>query len=202
MSRSLSRRSAASAVALLAIVPAAPLWAAEPPQLTTEDEIAIRGTILAWNPDTRMMVLESPERDTLAYRVVPTMRPSGQNVLDMLKPGMQVDVRYYRIVDFLVAKTTPQVTARAKALLAETAEAPGLAGTNQRVKLWHVDGMVVRVDLAAKKIEIVEPNGGMIYRTPWIKRPAGQAVLKELKPGDLVTLVFSERTIFEIKPVY
>lgn len=176
--------------------------AAEPPQLGSEDEIAIRGTILAWNAATRMIVIESPERDTLAYRVLPTMRQSGQNVLGMLKPGLQVDIRYYRIVDTLAARTSPEVMAQAKAMLADPAQAPGVAGTNQRVKLWDIQGMVVLADLAAKKIDVVQPSGGMIYRTPWIKSAAGQALLKELKPGDFVTLVFSERTIFDLRPVY
>lgn len=177
--------------------------AAEPPQLTTEDEIAIRGTVVTWDPASRTIVIESPERDTLSYRVLPsfTSRNSG-DILAKLKPDLPVDIRYYRIIDVLVAKTTPEVSAQAKAMLADPAQAPGIFGTNQRVKLWEAQGMVVRVDLRAKKVEIVDPNGGMIYRTPWVKSAKGQAVLADLKPGDNVTMVFSERTIFDIKPLY
>jgi Cu/Ag efflux protein CusF len=74
-------------------------------------------------------------------------------------------------------------------------------GTNVRVRLWAISGTVVRTDLAAKKIDLTDSNGGMVYRTPWIKSAGGQAVLATLKPGDKVTLVFSERTAFEIVPI-
>jgi hypothetical protein len=70
-----------------------------------------------------------------------------------------------------------------------------------RAKLWSVSGIVVRTDLPAKKSEVVNPEGGLVYRTPWIKSASGQATLAELKPGDKVTMVFSERLAFEITPV-
>jgi hypothetical protein len=175
--------------------------AAEVTQLTKDDEIAIRGKITAWNPADRMVVIESRERDTLAYRVLPTMTPSG-NTLERLRPGLTVDIRYYRTVDCLVEKTTPDISAFAGVMMADPAQGPGILGANLRVKLWKMEGMVVRTDLEAKKIDVVDSSGGMIHRTPWIKSEHGQAVLKELKPGDMVTLIFSERTVFEIKPVY
>jgi hypothetical protein len=61
--------------------------------------------------------------------------------------------------------------------------------------------MVVRTDMEAKKVEIVDPNSGEIIRSPWIKTPEGQAELEKFKPGDMVTMVFSERSAFEITPV-
>jgi hypothetical protein len=70
-----------------------------------------------------------------------------------------------------------------------------------RARLWALSGTVVRTDLAAKKMDIVVSNGGTPYRTPWIKSSKGQSVLATLKPGDKVTLVFSERTAFEVVPI-
>jgi hypothetical protein len=200
-------RSTLALVGLLSVGAAAAVATSRPsaadtlPQLTKDDEIAIRGTVLTWDPASRTVVIESPERDTLSYRVLPTMTTSG-DMVNKLKPDLPVDIRYYRIIDVLVAKTTPEVSAQAKALLADPAQAPGILNTNLRVKLWQVQGMVVRTDLQAKKIDIVDPNGGAIYRTPWIKSAKGQAVLAELKPGDMATLVFTERTAFEVTPVY
>jgi hypothetical protein len=183
------------ALAAPSVVPR-PSAAADSPQLTSKDEIAIRGTVLSVDPATRTVVIESSERDTLSYR-------ASDRVTNFrsLKPGMLVDVRYYRVMDYLVARTTPEVTARVNDMLSDPAKAPGVAGTQMRAKLWSVSGIVVRTDLPAKKAEVVNPEGGLVYRTPWIKSASGQATLAELKPGDKVTMVFSERLAFEITPV-
>ena len=63
-----------------------------------------------------------------------------------------------------------------------------------------MQGMVVRTDLPAKKVEIVASDG-MVLLSPWIKTPEGMAELEKFKPGDMVTMVFSERSAFEITPV-
>lgn len=170
--------------------------------LTKDDEIAIRGDVVAADPKTRMIVVDSPERDTLGYRVLPTMGASSAgDTFPRLRPGVTVDMRYYRIVDVLVAKSSPEVDNQAQAMLTDPAKAPGILNTSTKVKLWKIQGMVVRTDLAAKKIEVVDPQGGMVYRTPWIKSKEGQATLATLKPGDLVTCVFTERTAFEVVPI-
>jgi len=176
--------------------------AANAADLTREDEIAIRGDIVTADSKTRMIVLESPERDTLGYRVLPTMGASSAgDTFPRLRPGVTVDMRYYRIVDVLVAKSSPEVDQKAQAMLTDPAQAPGILDTGTKVKLWKVQGMVVRTDLAAKKMDVVDPQGGMIYRTPWIKSKEGQAALAALKPGDMVTCIFTERTAFEVVPI-
>lgn len=173
-----------------------PSAAADSPQLTRNDEITIRGSILSIDPATRTVVIQSPERDTLSYR-------ASDRVTNFrsLKPDMIVDVRYYRVMDYLVAKTTPEVTAQVNDMLSDPAKSPGIAGTEMRARLWSVSGIVVRTDIPAQKAEVVNPEGGLVYRTPWIKSAAGQATLAALKPGDKVTMVFSERLAFEITPV-
>ncbi len=170
--------------------------------LGKDDEVAIRGKIVAADPNTRMIVVESPERDTLSYRVLPTIGASSSgDTFKRLRPGVTVDLRYYRVVDMLVAKSTPEVDKEAATLVSDPAQGPGVLGTSMRARLWALSGTVVRTDLAAKKIDLVDSTGGMAYRTPWIKSAKGQAVLATLKPGDKVTLVFSERTAFEIVPI-
>jgi hypothetical protein len=170
--------------------------------LGRDDEIAIRGKIVAADPNTRMIVVESPERDTLSYRVLPTMGASSSgDTFNRLRPGVTVDLRYYRVIDMLVAKSTPEVDKEAATLVSDPALGPGILGTSIRARLWALSGTVVRTDLAAKKMDIVVSDGGTPYRTPWIKSAKGQAVLATLKPGDKVTLVFSERTAFEVVPI-
>jgi hypothetical protein len=190
----------AAAGVVTASVLAMPSYAAD---LTREDEIEIRGDIIAADANTRMIVVESPERDTLGYHVLPNTadRTTGVDVFTRLHPGVTIDMRYYRIVDVLVAKSSPDVDKKAAAMLTDPAEAPGILDTGRKVQLWKVQGIVVRADLAAKKIEVVDPQGGMVYRTPWIKSQEGQATLATLKPGDPVTCVFSERTAFEVSPI-
>ena len=170
--------------------------------LGKDDEVAIRGKIVAADPNTRMIVVESPERDTLSYRVLPTIGASSSgDTFKRLRPGVTVDLRYYRVVDMLIGKSTPEVDKQAATLVSDPAQGPGILGTSVRARLWALSGTVVRTDLAAKKIDLVDSNGGMVYRTPWIKSAEGQAVLATLKPGDKVTLVFSERTAFEVVPI-
>ena len=125
------------------------------PELTKVDEITIRGTILAINPAKRTVVVQSAERDTLTFKAIDRVTNFAS-----LKPGQLVDVRYYRVTDYLVAKTTFEVTDMAREMVRDPARAPGLPGTEMRARLWSLEGMVVRTDMAARKIEIVDPNGG------------------------------------------
>lgn len=166
------------------------------PELTKADEIAIRGTILAVDRAKRTVVVQSPERDTLTFKAIDRVTNFAG-----LKPGQLVDVRYYRVTDYLVARTTPEVTEMAREMVRDPARAPGLPGSEMRARLWLLEGMVVRTDMAARKVDIVDPNGGDIIRSPWIKTPEGQFELEKFKPGDMVTMVFSERSAFEITPV-
>ena len=195
-------RSAAGVAGIMVVALSIPVTASHAIDLGKDDEVAIRGEIVAADPSTRMIIVESPERDTLSYRVLPTMGASSSgDTFKRLRPGVTVDLRYYRIVDMLVAKSTPEVDKQAATLVSDPAQGPGILGTSVRARLWALSGTVVRTDLAAKKIDLVDSNGGMVYRTPWIKSAEGQAVLATLKPGDKVTLVFSERTAFEVVPI-
>lgn len=197
MLRTTFLRSALAFAAATSAVAAAGSAHCQPlPELSKVDEIAIRGTILAINPTDRTVVIASPERDTLTFKAIDRVSNFGS-----LKAGQLVDVRYYRVTDYQVAKTTPEVTEMVRDMLRDPARAPGLPGTEMRAKLWVLSGMVVRTDLPAKKVEIVDPNGGGIVRSPWIKTPEGQAELEKFKPGDMVTMVFSERSAFQITPV-
>ena len=147
------------------------------PELTKVDEIAIRGTILVINPARRTVVVQSPERDTLTFKAIDRVTN-----FTSLKPGQLVDVRYYRVTDYLVAKTTSEVTDMAREMVRDPARAPGLPGTEMRARLWSLEGMVVRTDMAARKVEIVDPNGGGIIRSPWIKTPRDSLSSKSSSP--------------------
>ena len=196
MLRSAFLRSAMAVAAALSVAGAAGMARSEPvPELSKVDEIAIRGTILVLNPANRTVVIQSPERDTLTFKALDRVTN-----FDSLRAGQLVDMRYYRVTDYLVAKTTREMTEMAQDMLKDPARAPGIPGTKMRAKLWSMQGMVVRTDLPAKKVEIVASDG-MVLLSPWIKTPEGMAELEKFKPGDMVTMVFSERSAFEITPV-
>jgi hypothetical protein len=196
MLRSAFLRSAMAVAAALSVAGAAGMARSEPvPELSKVDEIAIRGTILVINPASRTVVIQSPERDTLTFKALDRVTN-----FDSLRAGQLVDMRYYRVTDYLVAKSTPEMTEMAQDMLKDPARAPGIPGTKMRAKLWSMQGMVVRTDLPAKKVEIVASDG-MVLLSPWIKTPEGMAELEKFKPGDMVTMVFSERSAFEITPV-
>jgi hypothetical protein len=197
-----SLRRAASLAGIMVVALSIAATTSRATDLGKDDEVSVRGDIVAADPSTRMIIVESPERDTLSYRVLPTMGASSSgDTFKRLRPGVTVDLRYYRVVDMLVAKSTPEIDKQAATLVSDPAQGPGILGTATRARLWALSGTVVRTDLAAKKIDLVDSNGGMVYRTPWIKSAEGQAVLATLKPGDKVTLVFSERTAFEVVPI-
>jgi len=167
-------------------------------QLTANDEIAIRGVVAAVSQDLRTIVVYSNEREYLTFRASDRVTNFEQ-----IRPDMIVDLRYYRTMDFLLAKTTPDVEARANALTNRPARAPGIDGSQMLIGMWQVHGMVVKTDVVSNKIDIVDPSptGGFVYRTPWFKTDADQATLRHLKPGDMITAVFSERTALQITPV-
>src|SRR6476620_1205855 len=190
MLRSTFLRSAMAFAPVMSVVAVAGSARCQPvPELGKVDEIAIRGTILAINRANRTLVVESRESDTLTFKAIDRVTNFGS-----LKPRQQVDMRYYRVTDYLVAKSTPEMTEMAQAILSDPARAPGLPGTEMRAKLWSLSGMVVRTDMAAKKVEVVDPNSGEIIRSPWIKTPEGQAELEKFQPSDMGTMVISERS--------
>ena len=99
----------------------------------------------------------------------------------------------------LVAKTTPQVNAQVRTLLQDPNQAPDIPGTKRKTRLWGASGMATRIDVAGRRIDVAQ--GGVIYHTPTIRTAAGVAALKIFKAGDRMTLLFTERTAVEIKPI-
>ena len=126
-----------------------------------------------------------------------------------LKVGQIVDVQWYDYLDFLVAKTTPEVTARAQAMLKQGARLEGIPGAQQRIRLWTMAGMATKIDVPAATVFLINasggepdkpsPNSGEVIQMPQIQTAAGRAALATLKVGDQVTTVFSQQTAIEVK---
>lgn len=167
-----------------------------------------RGTIHSLDPATRGLVIvwEDLGRVKLkAADVVANYAPGGMKETTGLAAGLRVgqvvDVQWYDYIDFLVARTTPAISAQAKAMVARGARAEGLPDSEQQIRLMEQSGMVVKTDLTTSTIDIVNPASGEVLQTPQIRTEAGQAALRTLKPGDPVTTVFSIQTAIKITVV-
>jgi len=184
----------AMAIVLVAAWIEAPSARAEIAALTAADLQSDRGTVLAIDRETRTMVVEKTDGGDLAYAVL-----DGVPGFSTLTVGTKVELRFYRIIDVLVAKTTAPVRSHVRALLQDPDRAPDIPGTRLKTRLWGASGMATRIDTAADTLEVAQ--GGMIYHTPAIRSAAGVAALRSFKTGDLVTLLFTEPTVVEIKPI-
>ena len=164
-----------------------------------------RGTIHSLDPATRGLVIvwEDLGRVKLkAADLVINYAPGGTKETTGLAAGLRVgqivDVQWYDYIDFLVARTTPEISAKAKAMVASGARAEGLPDSEQQIRLMEMSGMVVKTDLTLATIDIVNPSSGEVLQTPQIRTEAGQAALKMFKPGDPVTTVFSIQTAIKV----
>ena len=170
-----------------------------------------RGDVVSLDPKTRgLVVVINGERIKLKAgdMVVKTTSGYPGNAYTELSPGQTVDVHWFDYLDFLVAKTTPAATAHAKAMVAQGARIEGLPGSDHKVRLFSMTGMVVKTDPAHGAVDIINassgepdaptPNSGEVIRLPQVKTEAGLAALKTMKPGDHLTAVYSVQTAFRI----
>ena len=161
-----------------------------------------RGTINSMHPEVRSftIVWEDLGRVKMKAADLVTNYPA-------LKPGMIVDSHWYDYMDFLIAKKTPETTARAKAMLAQGARLQGIPGAQQRIRLWNMDGMVTKVDLPSNTVFLINasggepdkpaPDSGEVIQMPQIVTDAGKAALQTIKVGDTITTVFSQQTAID-----
>jgi hypothetical protein len=170
-----------------------------------------RGTIHSLDPSTRGIVAVWQDLGRVKMKatdlVVRQINAGGGNGYSELADGQIADIHWYDYVDFMVAKTTPEVLAKAKAMVAQGADAEGWIG-KKPIRLFQYSGMVVRTDPAASTIDIINasagepdrpsPDSGEVIRLPQIQSPEGQAALKLLKSGDLVTTVFSVQSALKV----
>jgi hypothetical protein len=170
-----------------------------------------RGTIHSLDPKTRGFVIiwEDLGRVKLkAADLVANYAPGAMKettgLAAGLKEGQIVDVQWYDYVDFLIAKKTPESMAQAKTMMAQGARIEGLPGSQERIRLWEMDGMCTKVDLANNVVYLINasggepdkpaPDSGEVIQMPQIVTADGMAALKTLNPGDQLVTVFSVQT--------
>jgi hypothetical protein len=158
-----------------------------------------RGTVLSLHPDRRIMNVDWQDLGRVKMRAADlvTNYPS-------LRDGQVVDFSWYDYLDFLIAKKTAQSDGQAAAMMSQGARLEGIPGAQERIKLWSMSGMATGVDASAGKLLIINasngrpedpsPDSGEIITLPTVQTAAGKQALAAIRPGDLVTTVWSQQT--------
>ena len=162
-----------------------------------------RGTIHSLDPKTRGFVIIWEDLGRVKIKAADLVTNYAS-----LKVGQIVDVQWYDYVDFLIAPTSPAVTARAKAMMAQGARIEGIPGAQERIRLWSMSGMTTKVDLATNTVFLINasggepdkpsPDSGEVIQMPQIVSTAGKAALQTLKPGVQITTVYSVQTALKV----
>lgn len=160
-----------------------------------ESETAtLHAKITAINTKTRAVTLTGASGQKVTLTAGPVVR------LEMLKVGDRVNVQYYRSVAFLVkppagGNGTPVTDDQITQVVAQPAQAPGGVG----VRLTKISGTVVGIDMAAHRLDLVNPSGGGIVSID-VTDPSRIAMLGSLKVGDTVTAAISQAVAVSIEP--
>jgi hypothetical protein len=159
------------------------------------ESVTLQATIRGINRKTREVRLVGRSGASVTVTAGPAVR------LELLKVGDKVTVQYYRSVAFLVnapqggnGTPTPSNDGFA-ALVARPAQAPG----GVAVAMTTLTGLVVGIDRAANRIEVVNPSGGGVVSID-VTDPSRAAMLPQLKVGDRITAAVSETLAISIQP--
>ncbi len=174
-----------------------------------------RGTIDSINPESRTFTIIWQDLGRVKLKVSDLVVAAGSagdqggNSFGQLKPGQIVDVQWYDYLDFLIAPMSPATIAQAASMKAQGARIEGVPGSAPAIRLWEMDGMVTKVDLAQSQLFLIyksggepdrpAPNAGEVIQMPRIVSDAGKAALATFKPGDDVVTVWSQQTALNVK---
>lgn len=159
-----------------------------------------RGTIHSMHPEVRSFTIVWEDLGRVKMKAADLVRnyPS-------LKVGQIVDTHWYDYLDFLIAKTTPAVTAQAAAMLQQGARLEGIPGMQQPIRLWTMSGMCTKtegnniflINASGGEPDKPAPNSGEVIQMPPVITDAGKAAVRTFQPGDQVTCVFSQQTAID-----
>jgi hypothetical protein len=186
-------------VAAAAGLAALPVAAQEDMVITNNYQNFKRGTINSLHPDRRVI--------NVVWEDLGRVKMRAADLVDnypSLRVGHICDFHWFDYVDFMIAKKTPESEARAKAMVAKGARLTGIPGAQEPIRMWTMSGMVTRVDTAGSQLFIINasngrpedpaPDAGEVIQMPTIQTAAGKAALAGIRPGDLVTTVWSWQT--------
>jgi hypothetical protein len=162
-----------------------------------------RGTINSLHRDRRIL--------NVVWEDLGRVKMRAADLVDnypSLKDGQIVDINWFDYVDVLIAKQSPAVEARSKALIAKGAQLTGIPGAREPIRMWSMSGMVTKTDVPAATLWLINasngrpeepsPNSGEVIQLPQVQTAAGRQALASLAPGDLVTTVWTWQTAIKV----
>lgn len=158
------------------------------------EAVTVYAKIQSIDPSTRKVTLLGRSGSRVTVTAGPIVR------LDLLKVGDTVNAKYDRSVAFVVSQPqggngTPRSVDESTLVTSQPAQAPGGVG----VRVTKMSGLVVGIDMAAHRVDVVSPSGGGVY-TVDVTDPARIPMLSQLKVGDTITAVVSETLAVSIQP--
>jgi hypothetical protein len=158
------------------------------------ESATINARITSINRGTRAVTLAGASGERVTVTAGPAVR------LEKLKVGDRVTMQYYRSVAFMLnaptgGNGTPVNNDQIAELIAQPAQAPGGVG----VRLTKISGTVVGIDMAAHRLDLVNPSGGAIF-TVDVTDPSRIAMLGSIKVGDTITAVISQAVAVSVEP--
>ena len=177
------------------------------PQAAAQDDLVVPNSLQNFKRGT-IHIIHTPVRSfSIIWEDLGRVKMKAADLVTnfpQLKVGNIVDVHWYDYMDFLIAKKTPDTVARGKAMMAKGARLEGIPGAQERIRLWNMDGMVTKVDVASGTIFLINasggepdkpsPDSGEVIQLPPVVTAAGKAALRTIQPGDMHTPVWSQQT--------
>ncbi len=152
-----------------------------------------KAAITAINPATRMVTLKGPDGAEIAMKAGPEVHNFSQ-----IKVGDTVNAVYAQSVHFKLhaaGTKAPDMSVASAAGAAKPGAKPGAGAVQQTV----VTLSIAAVDMDAKTVDLVPENGGPV-QTLHVREAPRQAMLKHVKPGDLLTIVYTEAFALSVQP--
>jgi len=162
-----------------------------PAQVVRGDSVTITAEILSFDPATRKLSLKGPLGGFVTGYVSTDVKD-----VSSLKPGAMVSATYYEAIAASVRRQgerEPMVGATDAAAKFE----PGMPVDASKSVTESLT--VSSVDLKTNTVVFLDKKGEVIT---WpVKRPEFQPRLKDLKPGDVVDVTYSEALVTGVRPV-
>jgi hypothetical protein len=165
--------------------------AQRPAQVVRGDSVTITAEVLSYDPDTRELSLKGP----LGGLIIAYVSTDVQDV-SALKPGAMVSATYYQAI----AASVRRHGEREPLVGAADAAAKFEPGMPVKASKAVTESLTVSsVDLPSKTVVFLDKKGKVVTRT--VERPEFQERLKDLKPGDVVDVTYSEALVKGVRPV-